>query len=786
MKKALENSVPTELFEAYETVMDTITRSNDDSKELAQKILSWLFYALRPLQMSELREAIAVREGDRVLDDDDLLPTDDIVEVCRSLVSYDPGSGIVGFSHEMVQDFLRQRYCEWLLPESEIAKICIAYLSFDFLSLGLCGDEKSLKERLEKNPLVDYAARKWGIHLEKGNLQDDLQIQECLIDIWKSPNRADAIAQILVAENESDWKLPEVCQSETGLHALARYNLVTLAKRIIDSDAELVDAVTVGGDSPLMIAAAYGRMNMVNLFLNSTEKVHKANNNGYTPLHVAVSNRHSNVVLALLQADADVNSQNKFGSTPLHLAVSNGHAEIVRTLLDAGSSVMLKNEAGKTALHLAEHLEILRQLIAVAGVDLNTSMEWTALHFAARQGRLDLVNCLLEAGADAAAKTVEGFTPLRLAAYNGYLDIVQRLLEVNPAMSADTWGENALHDAAARGHLAVVKLLLASGADTESRDNEKCTPLHYASQDGHLEVVDALLDAGADPNGESTTNITSLHLASSNGGLNVVERLISLSLNVNCQSNTGQTPLHHASEGGHIKVVERLIAANADLHIQSRWGDTPLHRASWNGHLSVVSGLLNAGANHSLHNHYGHTPFTVALIKDHTEVALLLLKSRIITNQPSDDSAEPLSLPTVEDLQDGEVSRLQLATYMAQAFPKDPSIYNALGCCLFAEGQFDQAIGVYETALKLDSQNDAALGINEICHAFHCDNCNALPIHGYRHQCKGSYYYDLCHQCFNTKPHPHPQHEFLTIPRDQWICECFKIEPGHPETGRSH
>ena len=108
MKEALENSVPGELFDVYETVTNTIHRSNDDSQELTQKILSWLFYAKRPLKMGELQVAIAIREGDFELDDDDLLPEDEIVEVCRSLVSYDTASGVVAFSHEIrVQDFLR-------------------------------------------------------------------------------------------------------------------------------------------------------------------------------------------------------------------------------------------------------------------------------------------------------------------------------------------------------------------------------------------------------------------------------------------------------------------------------------------------------------------------------------------------------------------------------------------------------------------------------------------------------------------------------------------------------
>lgn len=81
MKTALENSVPTQLFDVYTIIMNRINRDDDDSKELAQKILSWIFHAKHPLQMMELRETIAVRKGDVDLDEKDLMPEEELIEV---------------------------------------------------------------------------------------------------------------------------------------------------------------------------------------------------------------------------------------------------------------------------------------------------------------------------------------------------------------------------------------------------------------------------------------------------------------------------------------------------------------------------------------------------------------------------------------------------------------------------------------------------------------------------------------------------------------------------------
>ena len=69
--------------------------------ELAINVMSWIFYAARPLQMSELQQAIAIENAMTDLTLDDVTPADIILESCASLVRHDKYvGGVVRFSHE--------------------------------------------------------------------------------------------------------------------------------------------------------------------------------------------------------------------------------------------------------------------------------------------------------------------------------------------------------------------------------------------------------------------------------------------------------------------------------------------------------------------------------------------------------------------------------------------------------------------------------------------------------------------------------------------------------------
>ena len=101
-------------------------------------------------------------------------------------------------------------------------------------------------------------------------------------------------------------------------------------------------------------------------------------------------------------------------------------------------------------------------------------------------------------------------TLLHKAAGRGNIIKAKELLEVAPELTKhkDNGGYHALHEAALKGHLDIVKLLIDHGAEVNVRAENGDTPLHDASENGHLSVVKLLLERGADPKIENADGLT--------------------------------------------------------------------------------------------------------------------------------------------------------------------------------------------------------------------------------------------------------------------------------------
>jgi hypothetical protein len=105
IKKALK-ALPSTLEGNYEEAMERIKRQLEPTKLLALKVLSWVVYAVRPLQPEEVRHAIAVDEldpDDRSVTSDYLTPPSRIVNVCAGLIRIDKESNVVGLVHKTTQ-----------------------------------------------------------------------------------------------------------------------------------------------------------------------------------------------------------------------------------------------------------------------------------------------------------------------------------------------------------------------------------------------------------------------------------------------------------------------------------------------------------------------------------------------------------------------------------------------------------------------------------------------------------------------------------------------------------
>ena len=158
-------------------------------------------------------------------------------------------------------------------------------------------------------------------------------------------------------------------------------------------------------------------------------------------------------------------------------------------------------------------------------------------------------------------------------------------------------------DAARRGDLEEVRLLLREGADVNAPMGDGMTALHWAAQRGDAEMGATLLVAGARTSaGTRIGRYTPLHLAARGGRAGMIALLVEAGADPDARTtNSGATPLHLAAASGEPAAVAAVLDAGAEVDaLESAWGQTPLIFAASAGRTAVVRALLAAGADPSL------------------------------------------------------------------------------------------------------------------------------------------------------------------------------------------
>ncbi|XP_067902148.1 protein phosphatase 1 regulatory subunit 12A-like isoform X2 [Heterodontus francisci] len=217
----------------------------------------------------------------------------------------------------------------------------------------------------------------------------------------------------------------------------------------------------------------------------------------------------------------------KFAEGAVFLAAcSSGDQDEVEKLLLKGADINYTNVDGLTALHQAcidENLDMVTFLLDHgANVNQPDNEGWTALHAAASCGFMDIAEYLIKQRANVAAVNSEGELPIDIAQGEAMekllkvvikkqgidVEVARKEEEQRMIQDARQWlnrgklqdirhpktGASALHVAAAKGYLEVMKLLIQAGFDVNCRDNDGWTPLHAASHWGKEELCKLLVE----------------------------------------------------------------------------------------------------------------------------------------------------------------------------------------------------------------------------------------------------------------------------------------------------
>jgi ankyrin repeat protein len=473
---------------------------------------------------------------------------------------------------------------------------------------------------------------------------------------------------------------PEAVQqgkNKALLLAAAYDDLATVAaERLIAGGAE-VDAARAGdGFTPLHIASKNGNVAMVEQLIAAWGGVNIASTVGFTPSYLAVEFNRLDV-LKLLLAGADVHkASGKDGFTPLHIAADHGHAGIVSMLVEAAgvdlnAALTDGKDAGLTPLFIAardNRLDVMKLRMA-AGADVDIacvddgfaplhSDGFTPLHIAAEEGHTGVVTLLLAAGADVNKVRFDDRTPLHKAAYDGRAGVVSTLLEdagvdLNAALAAD--GQIAggtPYVAAQQYRLAVVKLLLAAGADVNKARVDGRTPLQEAAYKVRVGVVSVLLEAaGVDLNAALTdgkdARSTPSYLAAWNNRLDVLKLLIAAGADVHMACIDGFTPLHKSVNMDHAGIVAVLIETagvdvNAAITDSRDAGVAPLYLAARHNRVDALTLLLAAGADVTKARFDGRTPLCYAAKNNRLDALKLLVAAGADVNKAHVNGWNPL------------------------------------------------------------------------------------------------------------------------------------------------
>jgi ankyrin repeat protein/L-ascorbate metabolism protein UlaG (beta-lactamase superfamily) len=350
---------------------------------------------------------------------------------------------------------------------------------------------------------------------------------------------------------------------------------------------------------------------------------------GSTPLHTASRAGMLEVVEFLVEAGAEVDAGDNENTTPLGLAALEGHPDVVRYLVSRGADALAADDNGATALHWAAyngHLEIVKMMVGL-GADVN-ALKVNGSHAligAAYGGHTETVQYLISQGAQLDVQNQSGYSALLLAAFRGNEETLKALLDAGADMNIWNGWESPLHMAGWSGSVETMRLLLSRGADPNGKTEDSPTALICAIDSDNAEAVNLLLENGADPSGGWATGYTALHRAVSATDTDIIRALIDHGANVNASDENGTSPLDIAVREGRVEALGTLIKSGAGVSDKDPYfGRTPLHEAAASGNADIVGLLLANGSGTNEKDAEGYTPLDLAARYGHRNVADLL------------------------------------------------------------------------------------------------------------------------------------------------------------------
>lgn len=678
---------------SYDEAMSRITAQSEDDYKLAQKVLTWLVYAIRPLSKVELETVLAVEPGERNLDSDNIIPIADLLSLCAGLVNLDERARTVRLVHYTAHEyFLRNPQKLLHNPHRALADICVSFLGLEeFRTLGSANYQQNyshLTTNVRHYKFLTYAAVHYEDHVSATLPSDNTNDVKLDLRLLCDQQLMDSFLKPRMRKHRHGKRMKLLYERKTGIQYAAGRGSCGQVSALLEDGHDKNDASF--GTTPLVEACACLNEPVVKLLIDAGADVHLRSTNcdGVPPFmaafgmhkaklyetgateHSEVSYAYSykvnkalaparkdaleSIVAHLLAAGVDPNYIAKFGSpraeTGLMFAARSNMLGLLSTFCRGGADVNRRDSVtGRTALHLAaergHEAVVIRLLETGCDPDIADISSLTPILCATANSDWAVVDLLLStAKVDMNRKTPDHATILTSACGDQKRpwqaeSIIKRLLDLNPdgVNIKGTRKRTPLMCAAATVRTAVV------GPTAMSPTAVKPTSMtlrEWKCSATRPEVVKMIMEAGADVHLTDEDDNTVLHIVAGLDGrhetevIDMMKLLRERNMNLDIRGRNGATALMVATEAGDkgLRRLSLLLEMGANVLLKDNKGHTALAYAAHAGHKRLVTDLLRAGtvAKNDL-------AIIMAASRGHVHVLQLLISAGVDVNAAMGD-----------------------------------------------------------------------------------------------------------------------------------------------------
>jgi ankyrin repeat protein len=352
----------------------------------------------------------------------------------------------------------------------------------------------------------------------------------------------------------------------------------------------------------------------------------------------AIKAKNLKAFSALLKKGFDLKHDFKKGWTALHLAAKSGSVEIVQELLERGAEVNSLTDLWRTPLDEAIHFknDLAADLLMKHGGKRGIEF---SIFGAAAAGNVSWVKKHLAKGVDQNV-LLRGESPLSVALSRRQWETARYLISKKPDLAKPLQnGDTVLHIALENcAPDSILAAIVKLGVDVNAKNNYGQTPLSIAARAEDDAAIRFLFHHGANPKlGAGDANPLSEALQQDNFA------------NARLLIDQGaRATLHQAAECGHLSMVRTLVQSGADLEATDNWSQqTPLLVAVENEHPEVVEFLLESKADPNVQEHYrsgADTPLHLAVRCGSSKMVKLLLAAGADPDAQNSERLTPLEL----------------------------------------------------------------------------------------------------------------------------------------------